>query len=440
MSFTTYFQLTLLGLALFANGSATSHGGEFVDSQLLSLLPKPAQGCGQCVQHCKGGCSCCGWDLDSSLRRLGPCDGACDPRWVAGRLWFRGEYLAWDTKGYDLPALVTTGSSATPATDVGQLDQSDTTILFGDSTVQNDFRSGGRLTVGSWFTPEQISGVELSFFGIGGRDINFKADSEAYPVLAKPFVDADSGDHEALLVAYPGLLEGSTSAQVDFELVGAEALVRRSVYWKPKMRIDVLAGYRHGWLRDSLQTSDTSFSLDAASGYPVDAIIDRSDLFRVVNDFHGGQLGLSGRWWRNCWSLSALGKVALGGVQSRYRIAGDTAVSELVNGEYVTTEYEGGLLALPTNIGTETFHNTAVMTEINLSLEYQIRHDIRLGIGYTFLGWSDVMRLESVIQTEINPTQIPPGVLSGDPLPAAPSFEKVSFWAQGLNASFEYAF
>ena len=410
-----YYPRMLLGLAILASGAAATCGGD-------------------------GGRSCCSWDLDPRLRRLGPCAGACDPHWVAGRLWFRSEYLVWDTKGYDLPALVTTGSAATPAADAGQLDQPDTSVLFGDSAVHNDFRSGGRLKVGSWFTPEQISGLELSFFGIDGSDISFDANSEIYPVLGRPFVDANSGNQESLLVAYPGLLEGSASVRVDFELSGAEVLFRRAVYWKPTIRVDVLAGYRHGWLRDSLQMNDTSFSLDAASGYPIDAIVERADRFRVVNDFHGGQLGLSSRWWRNCWSLSALAKVALGGVRSRYRIAGDTAISELANGNYVTTTYEGGLLALPTNIGTEEFHDTAVMTEINLNLEYQIRHDMRIAIGYTFLGWSDVMRMESVLQTEINPTQIPPGMLSGDPLPAAPSLKQISFWAQGLNASFEYSF
>lgn len=437
MCFTVYYRRILLGLAVLAGGATTTRGGESVGAP----LPERAeQYCGGCVPNCGNGCRCCGWDLDPSLRRLGPCAGACDPGWFAGRLWFRTEYLAWDTKGYDLPALITTGSAATPATDAGQLDQLDTTILLGNSAVHNDFRSGGRLTGGSWFTPEQNSGVEFSFFGIDGRDIAFHGDSDAYSVLARPFVDTTSGDQEALLVAYPGLLEGATSVRVDFELSGAEAILRQAVHWTPTTRVDVLAGYRYGRLRDTLEVQDTSFSLDGASGYPVDAIVDRTDRFRVINNFHGGQLGLSGRWWRNCWSLSGLAKVALGGVQSRYRIAGDTTISELVNGDYVTTEYAGGLLALPSNIGTDTFRDTVVITEISLQLEYQIRYDMRLAVGYTVLGWSDVMRMGSVLQTEINPTQIPPGGLSGDPLPAAPALQQNSFWAEGLNASFEYAF
>jgi hypothetical protein len=320
------------------------------------------------------------------------------------------------------------------------LDQADTAVLFGGSAVHNEFRSGGRLTIGSWCTPEQLAGLELSFFGIDGHGLDFYADSAQYPVLGRPTVDAASGDQGTLLVAYPGLLEGSTSVRVDFELSGAEALFRRALLWTPTMRVDLLAGYRYGRLHDTLQVSATSFALDVASGYPVDAVVERFDRFRVVNNFHGGQLGLASRCWWNCWSLSALAKVAFGGVQSRYRIAGDTAISELVNDQWVTTDYEGGLLALPTNIGNETFHDTAVMTEIGVNLEYQIRYDMRIAIGYTFLGWSDVMRMGSILQTQINPTQIPPGTLSGDPLPAAPALEQHSFWAQGLNVSFEYAF
>ena len=222
---------------------------------------------------------------------------------------------------------------------------------YGDAVRQFDgaqrFSVGTAASVGSWFTPEQIAGIELSGFGIDGRDIEFDADSDRFAVLARPYFDATGGVQDALLTAYPDLWVGETSVRADFELSGAEALFRRAVHWTPNLRVDVLAGYRYARLRDSLQISTASLSLDPATGFPADALVERGDQFRVTNNFHGGQLGLATRCWRGCWSLSAVAKVALGGVRSRSRVAGASSVSEIIDGEFVTADFPGGLLAVP---------------------------------------------------------------------------------------------
>jgi hypothetical protein len=160
----------------------------------------------------------------------------------------------------------------------------------------------------------------------------------------------------------------------------------------------------------------------------------------MVNNFHGGQVGLLGRWWYGCWSFQIVAKVALGGIQSRYGIQGTTSISDLTDGEYVTTSYDGGLLALPTNMGSGTSYNTSVQSELGIRLEYQPGTNTRISLGYTLLGWTNVVRVSSIIDTEINPTQIPPGSLVGVPVPGEPTLHRTGFWAQGLNASFEYQF
>jgi hypothetical protein len=381
-----------------------------------------------------------GLAVNRRLRRLGPCSGACEVNWYAGRLWIRPEYLAWDMKGFALPALLTTGSATTDPSVAGQLDQPDTVTLFGDGSLHGRLRSGGRLNAGFWCTPRQFQGFELNYFGVQGYDTSYQVDSNEFAVLARPFQNATNGQPDAQLIAYPNLLDDDAVVRVDVELAGTDIFFRKAMVWTPSVRIDFLSGYRYGRLRDEVHINSSSTSLDAASGEPVNTMVDQQDRFRMVNNFHGGEVGLLGRWWYGCWSCQILAKVALGGVQSRYGIRGSTTISELLDGVSVPTDYEGGVLALPTNMGSGTSYDTSVLSELGIRLEYQLGTNMRIALGYTFLGWSNVVRVSSIINTEINPTQIPPGSLVGGAAPDAPSLHRTSFWAQGLNASWEYQF
>src|SRR5260370_18514070 len=84
----------------------------------------------------------------------------------AGQFWVEMEYLAWSVKGDRLPPLVTTSPAGTPQAQAGILGPPSTTVLFGDSSVNGDWRSGGRLSAGYWFYPQHRSGIEPSFFGL----------------------------------------------------------------------------------------------------------------------------------------------------------------------------------------------------------------------------------------------------------------------------------
>jgi hypothetical protein len=347
--------------------------------------------------------------------------------------------LAWATDGYRLPALATTSSVAPPAT-AGQRDQPDTATLFGGTDVHDELRSGGRLTAGWWFTPEQRTGVELGYFGIDGQDVAFAGDAATTPVIARPYVDAVGLGEEAELVAYPGLLAGSLAAKVDSEFSGAEVLVRRAAFWNSRWRIDWLAGYRYARLRDSVEISQTSESLDAASGFPAGSVVERTDRFRLVNNFHGGQLGVAGRWWHGPWSLSSGAKGALGGNAVRSGIGGTTVVSTPAGAGDDVATYDGGLLAARSNSGSRTVDRGAVLAQFDLTLEYQLRYDMRLAVGYSLLGWSDVARMDALLPASLNPSQIPPGALAGEPVPGPPTPGDDAFWAQGLHVSFEYQF
>lgn len=405
--------------------------------------------CGCATTDCSGcsllGCGGCEGAQYAQCRptpglpRLGPHRGACEVGWQFGRLWFETELLAWSAKGVHFPALLTTGASTTPVADAGALDQPDTQILFGDQQLHGGMRPGGRFTLGFWSSPEQNVGVEATLLGIDGRDVERYVTSDDYEVLARPFTDAVASEEEALTIAYPLLFSGGTHIDADMEFIGGEVLLRQAILWRTQGRIDVLAGYRHAHLRDRLTITDHSTSLGAASGYPTGTLIDREDLFSARNDFHGGEIGLMTRLWRGCWSCRLTTKAAFGGAFTRSTIAGQTTTTFDPDDIPVYQHDDGGLLGLPSNSGYRTFSTDAFLGEIGLTLERQISCHSRVAIGCTFLYWDSVVRLAPLIDTDVNPTQLPPGSLSGVAVPAF-TLHRSDFWAQGINASFEHQF
>lgn len=79
-----------------------------------------------------------------------------------GAFWIELDYLAWTVKGDHLPPLVTTSPAGTPLGVAGVLGAPGTTILFGNSAVNDDWCSGGRVSAGYWFDPGHTRGVEAS--------------------------------------------------------------------------------------------------------------------------------------------------------------------------------------------------------------------------------------------------------------------------------------
>ncbi len=227
---------------------------------------------------------------------------------ILGRLWFRGEVLGWWTKGVKVPALVTTGP----------LDDGDTLILFGDSVIHDEMNPGGRLTLGWWWDPRQLGGVEASYLGLSSREVRHYSEAllgEA--TIARPYWDVTDGNLPKVeFVADPDadpVLGGSIDVRADIELQGAEVLLRRLAVCRPGLRVDMLGGYRYGRLIDRLTIDEFSASLapplphDPPTEFTVTET-DRFDLFKSTNDFHGGEAGLTARWTRGCWSVVDLNK------------------------------------------------------------------------------------------------------------------------------------
>jgi len=156
--------------------------------------------------------------------------------------WAEADYLAWSVTGDKLPALVTTSPVGTPLGAVGVLGQPTTTVLFGNSSVNNDWRSGGRITAGYWFDPQRSRGIEASFFGLENLSTGFATDTNANPILARPFTNALTGFPDALIAGFPGLATGSASASETSRLLGAGALYRWDLGAWSGQRVSALVG------------------------------------------------------------------------------------------------------------------------------------------------------------------------------------------------------
>src|SRR5262249_45860795 len=93
-----------------------------------------------------------------------PCDqGRHEFIGMVGRVYGGVDSLLWWPKGQRLPPLATTGPDTSP--NAGTLgDPAGTTILFGNSQVDDQARSGFRLTAGYWLDDQQNVGVEVIGF------------------------------------------------------------------------------------------------------------------------------------------------------------------------------------------------------------------------------------------------------------------------------------
>jgi putative beta barrel porin BBP7 len=344
------------------------------------------------------------------------------PPAAASPYWIEGDYLLWTVKGDKLPALVTTGNLGAPGT----------VVLFGDSAVNDRWRSGGQIKAGYWFDPRHSWGIEGSFFGLQNVSTGFNAGSNGSSVLARPFFNVLTGLQDTAIVASPALGSGQIAISETSRLWGAGFAFRKEICANCAGRISALVGYRHLRESDDLSIFTNQQSNIVGIGSITAAITDQ---FGTTNDFNGLDLGLTGESRLGSWSLEWLGKVAVGGNYSTAQINGSTTLA--VGGGAPGT-LPGGLLAMPSNMGNFSETRFAVVPEVALKLGYQVTSQFRLHAGYDFLFWSNVVRPGNVIDTAINPNQVP-GPLVGASRPA-PRLDGSDFWAHGIDLGAVFTF
>lgn len=366
-----------------------------------------------------------------------------------GRLWLAPELLFWSTSGNSLPALVTSSPAGTPAAQAGVVGQPGTTILSGNDWAPGAFRPGGRITVGYWLDPTQHDGIDAQYFQLADATSTGTYTNQGGTVLlARPYVDATTGQQASVLLpppntlpADPALLSRAITATQDTSWQGFDLLYRRSLSCDLLHRRWLVGGYRFLQLNDNLSVIDQStVSTGSPGGFPSTSIL-ATDLFSARTQFHGGELGLIEKWWYDRWGFQLLGKMALGGSFYDTDIGGmtTTTVTPSAGGIPTATSTAGSVLSQPTNIGNYGASSFAAVGELGATVDWAIWSQCRLSVGYTFLWWSQVARAAAQVDPSVNPTQFPPGTLSGA---AAPDYNlrTTDFWGQGLNLGFEYQF
>ena len=395
---------------------------------------------------------------------LGNCEGGiCGP---SGRIWVRADYLAWWTSGTYVMPLVTTSPYNTPQNEAGVLGYPNTAILFGDRTINTEGRSGWRLMAGYWLDACQTWGIQGDYWDFGGLSTHYERTSTTTgdPIIARPFFDVNPATGVARqasqLVSYPGLVAGSISVDVRDYFQSAGFTVRRLLCWGANCpmlkranigdpcatnccRVDLLAGYRYYRLVDDITIRENIVGLP---GSPLEGItLGVFDGFRTLNEFHGGEIGLSAITHRGRWSLEMLVKLALGNNRQVANVYGNTTVTQ--NNQ--TIEYLGGLYALGPgrdgytgNIGTYYRDDFVVIPQLGLDLGYQLTCHLRVFFGYNFIYWATVARAPDQIDRHVDSARIPGNGATHQPDQQFPefNFRHTSFWAHGMNVGLEFRY
>jgi hypothetical protein len=365
------------------------------------------------------------------------------------RFWARGEFLYWWTNGYHLPILVTTSPATTPQALQGVLGVPGTVVLYGGNNTSNGPVPGGRFSFGWNFDPCGLCGIDASYFFLGRKEDNFFATG---PVLARPFFNLNSGTQDRQLTSSPGInagdvfkLRGSIAVNNFSDFQGGDINLRGLLCADCNYSLYGFAGFRYLDLHEKTTITEDVVSAAAVPGFPIFDVgnhIVVQDSFATRNQFYGGQVGLDGEIRRGRWFLGSRLQVGVGNTVETITINGSQTVTTLAGAQQV---FRGGLLALPSNIGTFTANKFSVVPQVGVRVGYSLTDNMRVFVGYDFLFWSNVVRPGDQIDTTLNVTQIPnfapPGLFPTSPIvrPIVP-FRTTGFMAQGLSAGFEWRY
>jgi len=360
-----------------------------------------------------------------------PC--CCKPE---PRTWASVEGLLWWLRDQPLAApLLTTGANG------GIIGDPTTNVLIGGTGLNYQQLGGFRVTAGSWLNQDRTFGAEANFFMLeqGVSTAGAASDATGSPVLTIPIIDAQTGLNSGVAVGLPGAFAGSVAVKSTSRLWGSEANGIANITRNGNLTVDALAGFRYLQLEERLSISRSASVLPGGNRFflgapvPGPSIANIADEFGTQNRFYGGQLGTRVEWKQDRFSVSLLGKVALGVNHGAVNAGGATSL--LVPGAAPVT-VPAGLFVGPSNFGRRTQNEFTFVPEVGVHLGYQITERIRVFGGYTFLYWNHIARPGSQIDPAVNLTQFPLSPTFGPaagPAQPAPLFNHQNFWAQGID-------
>ncbi|MBO0699329.1 MAG: BBP7 family outer membrane beta-barrel protein [Zavarzinella sp.] len=362
--------------------------------------------------------------VPATLTHVGPDPAAQD--WF----WVRADYLGWWLTGAQLPPMMATSPPGTPRAQAGVVGAPGTQVVFGGQAVQDDFRSGVRVSFGGWLDECRTTGFEVRALVLDRLADRFALGSpDGSAVIGLPFVDATTGQPRAQLVSFPGVVAGVAFADAESSKFWAADLLCRKSYCRDCTGyVDLVAGYRFLQYGDRVRVIEDLAPL-AAPGSQIDLV----DEFNASNRFHGGVVGLAAGYTDGAMSVELQAHVAVGETTTTVGINGGTRIASPLTG---TGIFPGGLLAQRTNIGSFRSSDWTVVPDLDLTVGWWLTSHCRFLVGYSVLYWPGVARAGEQIDVVLNPTQLQPGTLVG---PARPAFSlsRSDLWAQGFSVGVE---
>ena len=355
--------------------------------------------------------------------------GRCNSR---TKFFLDAELLLWWISGQSLPPLVTYGeiSDAVP----GAMGQPHTQVAYGNGTQDSLLRSGGRISTGYWFGNSNIIGVDGQYLFVGEEETStYFTGFGNSATVGRPYTDALNSSPAAQQVYQPGSVAGSLLVNTKNNFEGANINLRWGLVRRPNYVLDLQTGGRWQRFDEDLSINE---NLAVTNGKGGGFLV--GDQFNTNNTFYGVNLGLLNTLYMGRFSLSANTTLGLGVTNQTVDILGQTAINNVSS----VTTYNGGLLAMPTNIGTHTQSKITAIPELEFQVGFQLSQRWRISVGYNLLYWGNVVRPGNLIDTTVNPNQFPPAASGALVGPARPAFtwDTSDLFIQGANIGLEFRY
>src|SRR5262249_51687947 len=143
-------------------------------------------------------------------------------------------------------------------------------------------------------------------------------------------------------------------------------------------RVNALVGFRYLNLREGVNILESGTSLQAVEGtnlFDPGTRFFVHDNFDTHNNFYGGQIGARVEWQRDRWFVEARCKLGLGVTHQEININGSQT---FISPSGAQSNFTGGLLALPSNIGHFNRDRFSFVPELGIKLGYQVTENIRV--------------------------------------------------------------
>jgi hypothetical protein len=355
------------------------------------------------------------------------------------------EALYWHVRPMPDVPLFTTGPGFIVGS--GALGQANTNVIAGpfDTNLEPGYQVGYRFRLGAAVEHnDSLFGIEVSYFRLE------ESTTQEGPItaptglsLSRPVINARNNQETVLAVTAKDQFVGSGAIFSATRFMGADTVLS----FTPDGRsYSFIAGFTYLNLDERLNVNqDTSLlaqglvGLDGATVNPPATVLLR-DTIQTRNQFYGGHLGFRVET-DYCHPLYAqfMGRVSVGTTDEEVMINGSSTY--LRTGAAPTTR-SGGLLALSSNIGSNSQMHMAVVPEFAVNLGFEFGA-FRIFAGYQFLYWSNVVRPTTEVDRTINPSFLPTSIaFGGTPNPNRPTapFRQDDVIIQGISLGLEICY